>query len=374
MSKKQLLSIPLFMLLLLMAMWWWEQLSPRPYDPLPYRFALGTALLTPRQQAQALQASLLVIGDRHGQHFSRHLSQLPGGDRVLNLAILRHGIHRSLQKLQELPQLPEVVIFLGGFDEFYEEKFHLAQYSEIKKYWATLRGDLVFSLLATLPRLSPWIAPPPPGLYQHATELVPTPKYHDPVAQQRDLELRFKSYEWEVQQLIDGVARKGSTLILATAPIDLERPPRQVCGNASTPLLEQKLARLSRRLERGESKLAIAELRELEGVILGHARFHYILGQAYRKRGESRKARHHLVRANSFDCDQDGSSHVLNTIIRRKARQNGTPLIDLDEEISAPLGKRHYQYLLEQLAVALEQIKSGPWPEPSPAPTAIPEG
>ena len=185
--------------------------------------------------------------------------------------------------------------------------------------------------------------------------------------------MRFKIYQFEVQQIIDKVVEKKSKLILATAPVNLQAPPRKVCSNASTPPLEQKLASLDKHLESGKSKQVITELSKLKGIVLGHARFHHLLGRAYYRQGEFKQAKEYLSKANSFDCAPNGSSHILNNILRRKARENAVTLLDLDEKSNAHLGKnaifnrdhysrypqdKYYHHFLEQLATIINRSLS----------------
>ena len=360
MSKK----LPLLILALLIAALTvlWPRIFAPPTTAIPYRFRPESKLLGPRQIALAKEAKLLVIGDRHGRYFARYLPLLPKV-KMLNLAADHHGIHRSLQKLRELPQLPPVVLFLGGYDEFFEQKFLLRYYHAIKKNLQAFQDDLKLSLMATLPWSQRLLTSPPP-LYWHGKKIIPATKQTDPKKQQRELELRFKLYEFEVQYLIELVTKQKSKLILVTAPVNLKNPPYELCSNASTPSLERKLASIEEHLRRGESKLAIAELSPLKGVVLGHARFHYLLGKAYYRQGEYQPAKRHLIRANSFDCAPQGSSHILNNILRQKARENGIPLLDLDQMANAHFKRRkeifnrgdhsnylkdeHYQRLVQQ--------------------------
>ena len=134
------------------------------------------------------------------------------------------------------------------------------------------------------------------------------------------------------------------------------------------PPLEHKLKEATNYLHQGDAKTAITELSQLEGAVLSHAQFYYLLGKAYFQQGEFQQARKYWVRANSFDCTPAGSSHVLNNIIRSKARENAVTLIDWDQMVNAHLGKStiflpdqyypqdyYYDYFLDDLATLMNR-------------------
>ena len=348
--------------------------SRGPADPLPYRFEQKIQLLTPEERAMAQETTLLILGDRHGTHFTQYLhllrkkiAPLFRDMKILNLSAQGHGIHRSLRKLQELPHIPTLVLFLGGYDEFVEDKFAPSQYRAIKKNFAAFADNRKLSLMALVPPLAPWLVPSF-NRHRYNDKIVPSVRAQDPTSQQQNLELRFKTYEFEVEQLIEWSLRRGSVPILVTAPLALKAPPHQVCVNSSTPALEKKLVELQKLLEGNDIKTAIKELSQLERVAIAHAGLFHLKGWAHYRQGEFKRARQYFAKANSFDCLPKGSSHVLNNILRSKAKDNATPLLDFDTRVAAHLGKgpvfegdsiypldKHYHYFLQSLADAINQ-------------------
>ena len=342
MLKKPIIFFPLLGLGLAVLLW--NPSSPR--TPLPYAFKDPVKLLSPQQQKEAKESTLLIIGDRHGRLFSQYLPLLRKKFHPLlrNMAILNvsekhHGIHRSLKKLQEIPSLPSLILFLGGHDEFYEKKFNLSEYETIKKNFLTFQNNSKVILMNLFPLLTSFIIKPM-SYHWYGPKVHPVKKDNNPINQQRGLELRFKIYEWEVQQLIEQAQKNKQTkLILTTSPINLQTPPKEVCSNATTPLLDQKLSSLENLFHQGDTKTTITQLSSLEEVILGHAGFYHLLGKAYLKQGEFKSARKYLTMANSFDCAPSGSSHILNNILRSKAKENTVSILDWDKISNADLGK-----------------------------------
>ena len=374
MFKKLIIFFPLLLGLGLAALFW-NPSAPR--NPLPYRFKDSVKLLLPSQHKEAQESTLLIIGDRHGQFFSQYLpllrkklNPLFRNMLILNVAQEHHGIHRSLKKLQELPSLPTFILFLGGYDEFHEKKFNLGEYAAIKKNFLTFEDNSNIILMNLFPFLTSFMTERM-SYHRYGPEIHPAKDDSDPVNQQRNLELRFKIYEWEVQELIDQVEKKQRKLILTTAPINLQTSPREVCSNATTVLLGQKLSALENRLDQGHIKTTLTELSSLQEVILGHAGFYYLLGKAYLQQGEFKSAQKYLARANSFDCAPSGSSHILNNILRSKAEENAVTILDWDKMSSASLGKAtlfqekgylqesYYDHFLDGLATLINEHLKG---------------
>ena len=374
MLKKPIIFFPLLGLGL--AVLFWNPSSPK--TPLPYGFKDHVRLLTPQQQKEAKESTLLIIGDRHGRFFSQYLpllrkklSPLLRNMAILNVSKEHDGIHRSLKKLQELPSLPTLILFLGGYDEFYEKKFNLHEYETIKKNFLTFQDNSKVILMNLFPLLTSFIIKPI-RYHWHGLKIHPAKDDDNPINQQRNLELRFKIYEWEVQQLIEQVQKKKQAkLILTTSPINLQTPPKEVCSNATTPLLDQKLSSLKNLLHQGDVKTTITQLSFLEEVILGHAGFYHLLGNAYLQQGEFKSAQKYLTMANSFDCAPSGSSHILNNILRFKAKENTVSILDWDEISNAHLGKTtifqgkdypeesYYDHFLDGLATLInDHLKS----------------
>lgn len=347
-------------------------LAPKP-RPLPYVFQPQATLLTKKEQEAGKKAVIAFLGDRHGVHFDQYipflkkkLSPSLKEAEIINLSAKGHGIHRSLKKLKELQKTPSLVVFLGGHDEFHEKKFSLEHYQKIKKNLSLSKNSQSKFSLDTLSSFGSSLSYPP---YKYGKDIVPDRPYHNPLSQQRNLELRLKIYEHEVQQLIQWTLRQKSQLILTTAPVNLMLPPRQICSNASTPSIQQKISFLEKALTQGKTQKIIQELAPLEKVIVGHAGYHFLLGQAFYQESLFSKALKHLRRANSFDCYPTKGSHLLNNILRFKARVNVVTLVDFHSFLPPLKEKRtafslkssfpkepFYQSFADSLAKAIGQL------------------
>ncbi|MCY4645075.1 MAG: hypothetical protein OXB88_10695 [Bacteriovoracales bacterium] len=326
--------------------------APDPLGELPYRFTPQTTLLTPQQKDLARKATLLVVGDRRGERYGAHLEGLRAKIlplfrqmKMVNLSTQGHGLHRTLKKLEELDRLPLLVLFMGAHDEFMEKKFDLRQRPALLKSFLSspkAAKSVGIRMLEKLGTLIPPLAKllPPSPRWGYDKKIVPKERHPKPGDQQKELALRFKTYELEIQRLIDLVKSQNSRLILTTAPIPLETPPQNPCANASTPALEKELNLAEKQLESGQSKRALLKLESLERTTLAHARLFTLLGKAYLARGKFASAQKNFTKAHGFDCDPRGPSPVLNNIIRLKAQENHVPLVDVDQMVGLHLGRK----------------------------------
>ena len=204
----------LLILGLLLAILW---ATAGPPTPLPYGFKQQVKLLTAQQQEQAKESTLLIVGDRHGHYFSRYFPQLRKklaplfrNMKILNMAQDYHGIHRSLKKLQELPHLPSLVLFLGGYDEFYEQKFDLRQYAAIKKNFLTFQDDYNLVLMNLFPFLASLITQSLPR-HWYGPSINPAKKYDSPLINKETWNYDLKCMNGKSNNLSTGLSKNKAS-------------------------------------------------------------------------------------------------------------------------------------------------------------------
>ena len=312
--------------------------------PLPYEFPRNVKLLSPTELQKAEKAPVVIVGDENGQYFDRYekefrrsLDPLLATVPIFNMSETNHGLHRNLKKLNELRKHPKIVIYMGNTSERFEQKFTMKAYPSFKANLQKYENDRFHSIMLLIPAASSFIYSPMP-IKTLTREIKEDKPLTSAKLQQLSLDFSFKIYEMEVQQLIDYSYENEVKLILFTTPINLENIPNKVCRNSTSEQLEKKLTQLAQNLLKGDFKTAHNDLLALKEKVLGNARFFYLLGRTYYNLGNYEKSKEYFLKANAFDCYPSGPQHILNNIIRQKAKQNDISLFDFDKEIQRSFG------------------------------------
>ena len=130
---------------------------------------------------KAEKSSILIVGDRLGVKLASFMDTLVEetkenlGEplRVYNWARKGEGLHRTLAKMKFLKRLPDVIVYHGGSEEFFEQRARTTSYRAIlnnykahqdpaKRAW--IKRWSRFQNLSTLPtHASLWDRLIPPG-------------------------------------------------------------------------------------------------------------------------------------------------------------------------------------------------------------------
>lgn len=318
---------------------WFTQ--PALIAPLPYQIETDYG----EEIDMAEGANVLIVGDRLGKSLERYQdtlvkklsAKLKDPLRVYNWARENEGLNRTLHKLKSLRKFPEVILYLGGSEEFYEERFHINDREKILENVKKFKDEHIASVIYTLPVLSRFIYSPV-KFYKLTSEIQKDPGDFTSKYQQDKMEVSFNLFDTELEELISLVKEKGSYLVLSTSPVNLLIPPKKVCANSSTETLEEYQRELGARLEKGQHKILVKELRKLAQTTIGNASSFYLLGQAALGSGLFDEAKAAFIKAAAFDCGNWRSHPVFNSIIKKKVTDAGIKLIDFDNIVNRHMG------------------------------------
>lgn len=312
--------------------------------PFPYSFGKAN-LLSLADKAAVKSSDILVLGDQNALMFkefektfrSELLNELVTVN-IQNLAQPYSGLHRHLKMIDEIQNLPELVFYFASSNEFYEKRINLNSIAAISKNYETLKKDIPVSLMMLFPFLKNF-------LYESVEEvqLGDLPIARDPlddvISKQTYIKGIIKTYELELEKLIERVLEEDKTIVLITAPINLDNIPNEVCSNSTSVEINKKLTEHANNLLKGDFKTALIELRKHAETITGNSRYHYLMGRSYSMTGDLKKGKQEFYKANAYDCAPNGASHLINTVLRKYAQNYEVPLIDLERIVNDEFGK-----------------------------------
>lgn len=293
--------------------------------PFPYEFQTQAPTIKP-------EAPILIVGDRMGTYFAKFQDSLAATIsknlskpiKIQSIARPHQGIHRTLHELRSLTQWPQIVIYQGGSEEFWENKFELGEIKKIRKNFQLYQDDRLQTLMILYPALSRIIYWP-----VKRTILGPSPKEqegpHDYVSR---LETELLLYEQHLNQLVNMARDKNALLILTTTPINLDISPRKICPFTSTPEIEKEILIIEELMQKNDYKNAYHTSGEMVKRYSGNAKIFYLHGLIAQKLNYINQAKDYLKQASAFDCDPWRTSEVQNSIIRRVAKNNHALLFD----------------------------------------------
>lgn len=342
------------------------QQNPEQIVPLPYRFQESAPALKP-------DAPIVIIGDEMGSYFARFKATLADTIsvnlakpiKIQSLAKADHGIHRTLHELKSLTQWPQILIYQGGSQEFFENKFHLSEIADIRTNFERFRDDRLETMMILYPVLSRIIYEPvKPIILQNE----PLKAELDETSYLKRLETELLLFEEQLIQLVSLSKDRSSLLILTTTPINLDIPPKNVCDFTTTTDIEGEILSLRDLLKADNPKEAYTKSSKLIKQYSGNAELLYLHGQIAKRIGEVDEAVTTLLEASAYDCDAWRATEVQNSIIRKVAKNHQVLLFDfakmLDQEYTQNttfFDETHPQNLyydkgMEQLGLVIKSI------------------
>ena len=121
-------------------------IAQKPTNIFPYPYILDKTEINDLKAAS--EANVLIIGDRMALNLHEVMQNLtrqasPGFSEPLeiyNWGKKNEGLHRSLKKLQTLKKIPELVIYHGASEEYFEKKGGVEEKENFNK---NLKGNNV---------------------------------------------------------------------------------------------------------------------------------------------------------------------------------------------------------------------------------------
>ena len=359
--------------------WVGWRLTHYPTQTIPYPYFFDphaqNSSLEAQLEEKAAQSQILIVGDRMAKDFERFeesLSQevskkLSTPLKVASIGVVNEGLHRTLNRLKMLKKVPKIIIYLGGSQELYEQKFYPAEERRIKKNFELYQNPKLRTLIHLWPTFSKFIY-----LSYKRLTLGPTPveieKNLDGSKFQRTAELSFILYQTELSELIHWAQEKEIHLVFITTPINLEIRPKLVCENAISEEILAAQEKILEFIKISDFKSAYASLQKIMPLSPGNAMGHFLNGFVSKKLGNYEQAMRELELASAYDCLPWRSTPVFNSIILSKARDYEINAINFHQLIYEDWDKNilfsseifpqdlYYQKLVKEIAHKLAPI------------------
>jgi hypothetical protein len=301
--------------------------NPEQIFPLPYEF-------TSKTQTVGVTAPILITGDRMGAQFAKYIpdlattisANLDNKIKIQSLAQPGHGLHRTIHQLEGLAQWPQIVIYQGGSEEYFEKSFELSEIKTIRTNFERYQDDRIQTALMLYPWLSRLVYEP-----LKRVKLEETPQQEPEVEEAeylKRLEMEHLLFEQQLTRLAQMSKDRGSLLILSTTPINLDISPKRVCAFTTNLDIEKVIVELRELLADNNPKVAYTKASEAIKLYAGNSLLYYIHGQSAKRLGLRAEAMESLLRASAYDCDPWRATEVTNSIIRRVAESQQILLFD----------------------------------------------
>jgi tetratricopeptide (TPR) repeat protein len=317
----------------------------RPTSLYPYPYTFGNISYPDKNRAE--NCDILIVGDRMAMGLENLKPSLlkilyeefsPNID-IFNWAEENEGLHRTLNKLSNLKKYPQIIIYQGASQEFYEKKFNLEQAETFSKNLKNYRDPQKVSLIMAFPPTSKFIYS-----LESLVEIGPILKRNggEKTAEkmQQTFEMEYKIFELEMDNFANLAKEKNFFLFLLTTPINTKIPPKEICSNSTTPTLETEQKEIAELLRKGKSKEAFERVSLLGARIEGNAKNYYLLGLSLEAMGRFEEAEEFLNQGSAFDCFPWRSNIVFNNIIRSKLGERNIYMVDFDRIVNKNFGLR----------------------------------
>ncbi len=342
---KSFILIILSSLLVALALFFYSARNA-PIQIIPYPYLIS---ISPAEDLHAAEdANILLVGDRLGVSFNRFTAELiqelssniKTPLKLHSWAFEGEGLHRTLARLKQLSKWPKVVIYLGGSEEGFESKFNIKEYSKIMLNFKMFANPKMATLIMTFPFASKVLYTTPEHVLLNDTKV----KREEVNFQQGHEELEFfklsfKLYESELRELHTLAREHESSLVVITAPINLEVAPKKVCSDMITTTTMTEEVKIQELFEQGDFKTAYNVLMPIVEAIPGNANLEFMLGRAARESGQLALAKEAFYKGVAFDCELWRAHPVLNQLNRNLAQEYGQTLIDFDLLVNGQFGK-----------------------------------
>lgn len=362
--------LALILLAVLAYLAWVYQNGQTSITPLPYDFI--TKEFEGQQTAE--EAHILFVGDRMGASLDPYLElinknldkMLKEPLRVYNWSRNGEGLHRTLAKLKSLKTYPQVVVYVGGGQEFEERRFHLSESAAILDNFLRFQDERILSLIMTAPVMSRFLYRPHKRV--SFEDFVPETQEMDAMQIQMRISTTFQIFRFEMQEMIRYLKSQKSHLVLTTQPLNLDIPPKKICDNAQSPTQRVEQKDIVALLKAERSKEAYARSKALVENSVGNALNFYLKGQSAKALGQYQEARGNLQLAVIFDCELWRASPLLNEMIGQFAKKEDLFLIDFHQLLNQNFGEDelflgelypqhlYYQRFMNEVIAKITQI------------------
>ncbi len=301
--------------------------------PTPYEFSSSTDQI-------AVEAPILILGDRMAQHLARFKESLAleisqGLSKPIKIEVLAQdydGIHRTLEKVENLSKWPKLMIYTGGSTELFEERFLKSQIPKVRTNIARYQDDQWRTVLMLWPNFARFLYEPLQRI-KLPNEVILNEKEVSEVEYQARLELNYQLYEILLNRLVEVARDKKQNIIFMTVPVNLDIEPRKTCTLAYTEKVKNEISEIKALIKKEDYKSAYPKVEELTLTSMANAEVFWLYGRVAMKLGRKLEAKESLKKAAAFDCEFWRSNEVTNNIIRKVAQEQRVTLYDFAEVV-----------------------------------------
>lgn len=323
-------------------LYWLSQQRPTQILPLPYKFAEEKDF---EGLEEAQNAHILILGDRMAESLDPYLEMintqlaqnLREPLRIFNWGQPGEGLHRTLAKVRALQKIPPLVLYLGGSQEFEEQRFFLKDAAVVAENFLRFENDHIQSIVLAYPPASRLLYQPHDMITLN--EFHPLPEFDNDQKIQRLSTMTYQIMRYELQDLVQRITTDNQKLVLATSPVNLDIGPKKICEHTQTRTQQREQNDIQALLNAGRSKEAYARAKELAKNSLANPMNHYLKGQAAKKMGRLTEARASLQLAAVYDCGLWRSNMAINNLITQTAKRDDLYFVDFDFLVNQNFGR-----------------------------------
>lgn len=311
-------------------------LKNNPTQKIPFPYSL------PAYKNQDITAPIVIVGDRMANKLYNFKDEIVNTISVnlskpialQSMAYSTEGLHRTLQRLKSLKKFPKVIIYTGASQEEWEYRFITNESSIILKNFKNYEDPKLQTLLVLFPVLSKFIFQKIKKI-ELPYEVILDPNEYSEFELFKRIEVHYKLFKHELNELIKLAREKNSILIMMTTPINPNVKPKKVCNKSVNPDVTKKLREVIKLVKQKDFKSAYERAKILHYLAMGNARVQYIYSRIARKLGKKEEAKYALNLSSSYDCKRWRTNGVYNTLIRKAAQNEDVFLHDFDNYIAA---------------------------------------
>lgn len=306
-----------------------------PIRLIPYPYVIQDNTQPPHR---AENSTILVVGDRLAHSLDIFTQQIKEQVfkskntpfKIFNWAKDNEGLHRTISKLKKLKKLPSLVIYFGGSQEYFEQKFSLDDHDIILGNFKKYENPYIQTALL----IAPWISK---FIYKNEDL-----KYLSSTIKGQDLDLNtqdsiyfnqllFKIYESELAELFQLSIDKKFKLLVIIPPINLDVPIRNNCLSAPVKAEKATQIKIEELLRKNLFQQAYTEAVILNDQNKTSAYNHQLLGKSLKGLGKTPEAIAQLEQATVYDCDFWRGNLVMNSILKKQIKSYGVSNIDFHQ-------------------------------------------
>ncbi len=287
---------------------------------------------------------LAIVGDRLAEKFQEFIPlmqeeisiNLKHPIQIVTFGKKTFALHRTLNQIKRMKTLPKVILYLGGSEEFFENKYQMSEVASVRRNFLRYKDTTYQSILYIAPSFSKF-------LYEKIGPVVLGPsvtKINENILFDGvHSEVEYLHYEMALDELIKYVKSRNSLFVAITTPLNLSAPPGAACSFVESQEITAQLNQVRDLINKNDFKGAYGLINNLKEISAANAKYYYLKGIIERKLALFKPARESLIKSVAFDCSKYRGDPVFNQILKKVAGQHQVFLFDFEKLIYADWGE-----------------------------------